>query len=167
MNKLMFAKYFDFSIHLAHEFAKNKGKDNNINKYQVVWLINNKLVAADAFIYQKDAPIIIETDSEWALTETNMYWGNSNEDFPTNVRIPFFKKFDVPFSSFTELYQNSSLLFGEISSFVKELKIPDTANTNNIFYNVKFLGNDINLEFLQLDENVKITPVSLIKVSEN
>lgn len=165
MNELIFAKYFDVSIHLAHEFAKSK--DNSIHKYQVVWLINNKLVAADAFIYQKDAPIKITADSEWSPTEKNMYWGNSNEDFPTNVRIPFFKKFDVPFSSFTELYKNSSLLFDEISSFVKELKITDNANTNNIFYNVKFLGNDINLDFLQLDGKDKIIPVSLIKVSEN
>lgn len=165
MEDLKFAKYFDYSLHLAHEIA---GREISKSKnYQIAWKFNSNLLIADAFCYRKNKPFETIVDKYWQVDERPILY-NENSSL-LSVRNEFLDHFGIgqTFNSFDSLYSNGTELFEQLSNFVNTSKFTGAENLDKLLYNVKFIDSNVTLPFMNVSTKDSIRPVSLIESSQS
>lgn len=167
MNDLQFAKFFDYSLHLAKDLAMYRS--NHVSKYQIIWKIDNHFATANTLKYQGNSPVKLFVDGDWTPSEQIVNIQNDENRFPANIYQKFYEKFYKRrhFNAFDSLYENNEALFNELYKFVTDLNSEDSTDIGGNIYNVDFLESSLSLPFMKLDDHSTIQPVCLIEDSKN
>lgn len=168
------AKCLEYTISLFREFlvdySRNQGRQNNLPTYRLVWRMNGSLVSGDLLVWSTEhgLPIVHEVTSNFQIVENLLsFQSNDTSKFPSNVRDAWFKRYTGPFNNPMNLYKKPALLLQNSINFVNGLENKQLQTVNPIMHNVHYLENNAKLEFLMLDPNIDLQPVSLISISEN
>lgn len=168
------AKCLEYTISLFREYimdkARNQRQQFEIPTYRLVWKMNGSLVSGDLLVWSKrqHLPVINKVTPDFQIYEDLLSFQNNDKTkFPSNVRDAWFKEYAGPFKNPLNLYKNSALLLTNAISFVDGLKNKQLESINPVMFNVHYLENDANLDFLMLDSDIDLQPVSLISVSGN
>lgn len=163
------AKYLEYSIFMVHEIA---GMSNSAF-YKVIWKTEDGvLIAGNFFDWQNNKPAITWLNStfEENIDRTNVVAPYSFQDF----RAKFFNQFPN-FGNWESFYEHPADLLYNLSSFVQKLHPEMTLKGHpkrNFdgpvkLNNVEILESNRKLDFLLLDPEEKVQPVSLISASKN
>ena len=158
----------EYSLNLFEEYLIAKKNGEHIQKYSIVWKSPLGLITGKTFTTNESfTPVKTSVDSEFTpIDETLRIIEENEKAFPANVRFPWYDKFDRQWSSLYPLYQNPTMLLKEIVRFVESLNSIDTPYEPQLV-NVTLINSDKILPFLLLNDNISLTPVSLIEASEN
>lgn len=157
----------ELSLRLFEEYVTYKNRGKHIKKYSIVWDSPFGLLMGNTFTTNEFlTPIRTYLDSEFTPIDETLKIEENEKSFPANVRFPWYDKFDRQWSSFYPLYQNPTMLLKEIVGFVESLDSIDTPYEPQ-FVDVTLINSGKTLPFLLLDDNISLTPVSLIEASES
>lgn len=164
------AKYLEYSLAVFRECLMNSAK-NDYSEYKIVWKYNEHLITGNVVRWNSPNygfphPVNLKLALEFEPYDEILPLDNSSK-FPRNIREAWFDKYQGQFSVPAKLYLTPEALLPEMINFIESLDLEPIDNLKTQMYNVNFLDNDVHLDFMLLDTNSELIPVSLVKVSEN
>ena len=165
------AKRFEYTLSLFKEYLSSKyGKD--YPEYQIIWKVNNDLISGNLLRWSSSdffpRVVQLKVDNEFNVYDDILLTDDNHQDkFPRDMRNRWFDKYQKDWSSPEQIYLNPVVLLMESIKFIKSNDFVTISDTQPIMYGVKYLSNQITLDFLKLDTDCDIKPVSLIEVSKS
>lgn len=163
------AKRFEYTLSLFKECLG--GKHEKYPYYQIIWKIENKLIVGHLLRWSDSYfPRVakLKIDNEFNVYDDILPIDDSHQDvFPRDLRNQWFDKYQTDWGGIDQLYLNPEALLLECINFVSSNKFAEITDIQPLMYDVSYLQNSVKLDFLKLDVDCQIEPVSLIQSSQN
>ncbi|KDA46386.1 hypothetical protein ACRXID_03875 [Ligilactobacillus animalis] len=162
------ANYLEYVLYLFKSYASRKS-EKEFPTYRVVWKNNDDMFLGNSLSWDAEYQTLVQTkfDTDFEPHLSPIFVSGSNKDnFPTNVRSAWVKKYDAPYNNFVKLYSTPAELLIEAVNFVNSLNFDDSP-LQPYFKDFESLTTGVKLPFLLVSQDIDLTPVSLVKVEEN
>lgn len=164
------AQRFEYTLNLFKEYLSSK-RSKNYPDYQIVWKLDNELVVGHLLRWSssnRSVLVKLKIDNGLEVYDDILPTDDAHKNsFPRDLRERWFDKYQTNWGIPEQIYLNPVALLTESIKFIQSQNFNEIADIQPVMYNVKYLQSSLKLDFLKLDSDCSLEPVSLIQLSQN
>ena len=157
------AKQFEYAVSLFREYWVSAKHKEDIN-YKIILKLIIELVSFNTYTIVYEEPVLYETRYQSTYNSEISDYSKENDVFSYIRHFIYDNFLQMNFSDYWLLYEHPEHLFRFLSTDIDFKRDSSTKLDTSFIYNVSKLFSDKKLDFVRVQDNFTVDPVSLIEI---